>query len=130
MTAAGQARVLGELGQISRSVDDLDAAVVWYRDVLGLPLLQAFDALAFFACGGVRLMLVPERGVTDSILYFRVADIDAAQADLTARGVAFIRPPHRVHRHEDGSEEWMAFFEDPQGRPLGLMCLKRAPDPD
>lgn len=116
---------LGELGQISRSVDDLGVAVAWYRDVLGLRPLYLFDTLAFFACGGVRLMLTQDPNVADSILYFRVADIDAAHADLMARGVRFIRPPHRVHRHEDGSEDWMAFLEDPQGRPLALMASRR-----
>lgn len=116
---------LGELGQVSRSVDDLGVAVAWYRDVLGLRPLYLFDKLAFFACGDVRLMLTQEQNVADSILYFRVADIDVAHVDLEARGARFIRPPHRVHRHDDGSEDWMAFLEDPQGRPLALMALRR-----
>jgi len=26
-----------------------------------------------------------------------------------------------IHRHEDGTEEWMAFFKDNEGRPLAIM---------
>jgi hypothetical protein len=35
--------------------------------------------------------------------------------------VEFINAPHMIHRHEDGTEEWMAFFNDNEGRPLGIM---------
>jgi predicted enzyme related to lactoylglutathione lyase len=54
-------------------------------------------------------------------LYFRVADIAAKHAELAARGVDFKGAPHMIHRHADGTEEWMAFFADPEGRPLALM---------
>jgi hypothetical protein len=50
-----------------------------------------------------------------------VPDIAAAHAALTARGVKFTHAPHMIHRHADGIEEWMAFFEDPDTRPLALM---------
>ena len=26
-----------------------------------------------------------------------------------------------IHRHDDGTEEWMAFFNAPDGRPLAIM---------
>ena len=58
----------------------------------------------------------------ESILYFRVADIHAAHQALEAKGAQFLSAPHMVHRHEDGTEEWMAFLEDPDRRPLGLMA--------
>ena len=57
----------------------------------------------------------------ESLLYLRVPDIDAAYARLQSAGVTFINAPHRIHRHEDGVEEWMAFFKDPEGRPLAIM---------
>ncbi|HEX8241282.1 MAG TPA: LuxR C-terminal-related transcriptional regulator [Allosphingosinicella sp.] len=113
------------LGQIARRVTDFDSARSWYRDVLGLPLLYAFPGLAFFDLGGVRLMITGERGegpAGESILYLRVADVHAAKADLEARGIRFSHAPHLIHRHDDGTEEWMAFFEDDEGRPLGLMA--------
>ena len=91
--------------------------------MLGLPHLFTFGSLAFFDCGGTRLMLSQEGGATkESILYLRVSDIAAAHDRLAARGVKFTHAPHMIHRHADGTEEWMAFFEDPDGRPLALMC--------
>jgi catechol 2,3-dioxygenase-like lactoylglutathione lyase family enzyme len=117
---------LGPIGQISRSVSDIAAAQAWWHDVLGLPHLYTFGNLAFFDCAGTRLLLSAEPGEQHSnILYFRVADIAASHAELTARGVQFIQPPHLIHRHEDGTEEWMAFFSDNEGRPLAIMSQQR-----
>ena len=114
---------LGPIGQIARSVSDTPASERWYRDVLGLPHLYTFGTLAFFDCGGTRLMLSQEGGAAkESILYLRVGDIAAAHQTLTARGVVFTHAPHMIHRHANGTEEWMAFFTDPDGRPLALMA--------
>ena len=118
MTASG----LGAIGQLSRSVADIVAAETWWRDVLGVPHLYTYGKLAFFDCGGVRLMLSAESGEAhNNIIYFRVDDIVASHAQLAARGVEFIDPPHLIHRHADGTEEWMAFFSDNEERPLALM---------
>lgn len=123
---------LGPIGQIARSVSDTAAAEKWYRDVLGLPHLYTFGTLAFFDCGGTRLMLAQNQdgAAKESILYLRVPDIAAAHTELTARGVKFTHAPHMIHRHADGTEEWMAFFEDPDGRPLAIMShAKMGSDP-
>jgi DNA-binding CsgD family transcriptional regulator/catechol 2,3-dioxygenase-like lactoylglutathione lyase family enzyme len=115
------------LGQVARTVKDVEAARAWYRDVLGLPELYAFPGLAFYDLGGVRLMLTEEGdGSQESILYLRVPDIEASKAELEGRGVRFTHAPHMIHRHEDGTEEWMAFFEDSDGRPLAIMTQVRA----
>ena len=119
--ADGMFEGLGPVGQIARTVSDIAAARVWYEEVLGLTHLYSFGDLAFFDCGGVRLFLSPGPVEGQSILYFRVADIHAAVRDLEGRGVEVITAPHMIHRHEDGAEEWMAFFKDNDGRPLGLM---------
>lgn len=117
---------LGPIGQIARSVSDVVASEKWYREVLGLPHLYTFGPLAFFDLGGTRLMLSQQGGATqESVLYLRVADIGAAHAALGARGVEFTHAPHMIHRHADGMEEWMAFFADPDGRPLALMSQTR-----
>jgi catechol 2,3-dioxygenase-like lactoylglutathione lyase family enzyme len=115
---------LGALGQVSRSVTDIGAAEAFYRDLLGIRHLFTFGDLAFFDMGGVRLFLSATKGAGDgaAILYFRVPDIDAAQGVLAARGVVFRDVPHMIHRHADGSEEWMTFFDDNEGRPLALMA--------
>ena len=116
------------LGQVARSVRDVKAAESWYRDVVGLDHLYTFGNLAFFDCGGTRLMLSEDGTVNDqeSILYLRVGDIEATSAKLAANGVEFINAPHMIHQHADGSEEWMAFFNDPDGRPLALMSVVSA----
>ncbi len=114
----------GAIGQLARTVSDIGAAEVWYRDVLGLTHLYTFGDLAFFDCGGVRLMLsaVEEAGPPSvGVIYFKVPDIHRAYAELAARGAVFRGEPHLIHRHEDGTEEWMAFFDDNEGRPLAIM---------
>ena len=121
-TTMEQELKLGPIGQIARSVSDIQVSEAWYREVLGLPHLFTFGTLAFFDCGGTRLMLSQEGGAAkESILYLRVPDIAAAHERLAARGVKFTHAPHMIHRHANGVEEWMAFFEDPDGRPLALM---------
>ena len=114
---------LGPLGQVARSVADIAAAQTWYGEVLGLTHLYTFGNLAFFDCGGVRLFLEQGGGhPSDSVLYFRVPDVHASHAALSERGVVFVSAPHMIHRHADGTEEWMAFFEDNEGRPLAIMA--------
>jgi len=90
---------------------------------LGLPHLYTFGKLAFFDCGGTRLYLSQESASPgpESILYLKVTDIESACKTLKARDVEFTNAPHMVFRHADGTEEWMAFFKDPEGRPLALM---------
>ena len=119
-----EALQIGPVGQIARRVKDIDAARKWYGEVLGLKHLYSFGDLAFFDCGGTRLFLSqsPDQEQGESILYFRVPDIRSAHVELGARGIEFTHAPHMIHRHEDGTEEWMAFFQDNDGRPLAIMA--------
>jgi DNA-binding CsgD family transcriptional regulator/catechol 2,3-dioxygenase-like lactoylglutathione lyase family enzyme len=117
---------LGPIAQIARSVRDIKQSQDWYGSVLGLPHLYTFGNLAFFDCGGIRLMLEESKGLAaESILYLRVADIAAVHEILKSRGVEFINAPHMIHKHADGTEEWLAMFKDPEGRPLGIMAQAR-----
>ena len=118
---------LGRIGQISRSVKDIKASQAWYGEVLGLPHLYTFGKLAFFDCGGVRLYLNESESPSpgESVLYLFVENIQAAHQELVRRGVEFTDAPHLIHRHADGMEEWMAFFRDPEGRPLAIMAQGR-----
>ncbi len=115
---------ISKIGQIARTVSDAAASEKWYREVLGLRHLYTFGTLAFFDIGGTRLMLSQEKGgaAKESILYLKVPDIAAAHQQLQSRGIRFTHAPHMIHRHADGTEEWMAFFEDPDGRPLAIMA--------
>jgi DNA-binding CsgD family transcriptional regulator/catechol 2,3-dioxygenase-like lactoylglutathione lyase family enzyme len=120
---------IGLIGQIARSVKDVAAARAWYGETLGLQHLYSFGNLAFFDCGGVRLFLSEGDGgasANDSILYFRVPDVRTAHTKLAAKGVEFTHAPHMIHRHEDGTEEWMAFFKDNEDRPLAIMAQVKA----
>lgn len=116
---------LGPIGQISRTVSDIEAAKRWYGEVMGLPHLYTFGKLAFFDCGGTRLYLQEGDPAPESVVYFRVDDIVAAHEIMTSRGVEFVSAPHMIYRHDDGMEEWMAFFNDPEGHPLAIMAQVR-----
>jgi predicted enzyme related to lactoylglutathione lyase len=117
---------LSTLGQIALGVKDLDRAVAFWRDTLGVRFLfQAPPGLAFFDLGGVRLMLAPPERPEDerpgSVLYFRVDDIGSAHAALADRGVDFVDEPHRIA--DLGSHElWMTFFRDSEDNLLALMA--------
>jgi methylmalonyl-CoA/ethylmalonyl-CoA epimerase len=120
---------LSQIGQIAVPVADVERAIAFYRDVLGMRFLfQAPPGLGFFDCGGVRLMLdAPARAQGEnasSIIYYRVPDLDAAFATLTSRGVVFEAKPHLIAKLPD-HELWMAFFRDPDGNLLALMSELR-----
>lgn len=120
---------LAEIGQIALPVADVDRAIAFYRDVLGMRFLfKAPPGLGFFDCNGVRLLLdepaAASAGPCSSIVYFEVADIQAAHAALTARGVVFQDAPHLVARMPD-HELWMAFLRDLDANLLALMCEVR-----
>ena len=116
---------LTEIGQIAINVRDLARAVAFYRDTLGVRFLfQAPGGLAFFDCGGIRLMLgvaeKPEHAQAASILYYKVDDITVAHETLAARGVTFIDEPHLIARMPN-HELWMTFFRDSEENVLALM---------
>jgi methylmalonyl-CoA/ethylmalonyl-CoA epimerase len=119
---------LSQIGQIAINVQNLDRAVAFYRDILGMTVLFQVPNLAFFDCAGVRLMLgIPERPESAhpaSILYYTVGDLQAAYDTLTARGATFIDQPHLIARMPD-HELWMAFLNDTEGNTLGLMSEVR-----
>lgn len=113
------------VGQLLIPVEELDRAIGFYRDVLGLQFLfSAPPQMSFFQCGNVRLLIgvhdrdgPRERG---SQVYFSVGDIHTVHETLTGRGVAFHAAPHLVHRTAT-SELWLAEFSDPDGNHLALM---------
>ena len=121
---------LNQIGQIAIPVSDLDRSVTFYRDELGMKFLfQAPPGLAFFDCGGVRLLLdAPAKQQKDqyaSIIYYKVDDLPSAYETLQSRGVVFEQAPEFVAQMPD-HELWMAFLKDPDGNVLGLMWEKKA----
>ena len=119
---------LSQIGQIAVNVKDLDRAVAFYRDALGMRPLFQVPKLAFFDCGGIRLMLslpeTPEFDHAASVIYYKVDDIRTAHAALRGRGVSFDGEPHVVARLP-AHDLWMAFCRDPEGNVLALMSEVR-----
>ena len=115
------------IGQVAITVKQLDRAVAFYRDVLGLPFLFESGSMAFFDCGGTRLMLGPAEhsdSTWSSIIYYRTEDIQNSAELFGARGVQFESPPRMIARMPD-HQLWMAFFRDSEGNLLGLMSEVR-----
>lgn len=121
--------------QVALSTSDIDRSTEFYRAALGLKLIAVIDppGLAFFDVDGVRLSLMQNDDAEpgDSVIYFRVADIDAAMEALKKRSVTIEQDPELVFRDEQGQfgeageEEWMAFFRDPDGNLLALASRKK-----
>ncbi len=116
---------LDQIAQIFVNVKDLERATAFYRDILGMTFLfQAPPGMAFFDCGGIRLMLgVADRPEVDhpaSIIYYKVADIERVYETFAARGVEFIVKPHLVAPMPT-YDLWLADFKDSEGNILALM---------
>jgi methylmalonyl-CoA/ethylmalonyl-CoA epimerase len=119
------APILSEIGQIFVNVKDLDRAIVFYRDILGMTFLfQAPPNMAFFDCNGIRIMLgIADRPEIDhpaSIIYYKVDDIEKVYETLKARDVEFIIKPHLVAPMPT-YDLWLADFKDSEGNILALM---------
>jgi methylmalonyl-CoA/ethylmalonyl-CoA epimerase len=114
-----------KVAQVLIPVDDFEKGVAFYRDTLGLPFMFAAPPqMAFFNCGGVRLLVgvtpAGQKAQRGSAVYFQVPDIHAVASSLKAKGVPFAADPHVVSRAPK-SELWLAEFRDPDGNPLALM---------
>ena len=125
MSAPAAGIGITRLGQIAINAKDVERAAAFYQDVLGLKLLfKAPPGLAFFDCGGVRLMLdraeKPEFDHASSVLYFAVPDIQAAYGTLKESGVHFEDEPHMIARMP-AHDLWMTFFRDSEANLLALM---------
>ena len=115
------------LHQVAQQAEDLQRAIAFYRDTLGLRFIALFDppGLAFFELGDARLLI--ERGAAPSQIYLEVPDIESAYAALGTAGVELVDPPHLIFRDDQGTfgtsgvEEWMAFFRDSEGNLVGLV---------
>jgi methylmalonyl-CoA/ethylmalonyl-CoA epimerase len=114
---------LSAIGQIAVTVTDLDRAVTFYRDTLGMKFLFQVPNMGFFDCAGVRLMLTASEKpgeTSNSIIYYKVPDLGQAFRALSDRGVTFEHLPHLVARLPD-HDLWMAFLRDPDRNLLALM---------
>lgn len=111
--------------QVALTVSDLDAARVFYRERLGLPLQFEAGDMLFFDVAGTRLMLardtarkLPERPA--SILYFHVDDFAAALGRLKASDAALVGEVETVQSTPAGFLR-LQQFSDPDGNMLAIM---------
>jgi methylmalonyl-CoA/ethylmalonyl-CoA epimerase len=116
---------LRRIHQIAVTVRDVERAATFYRDILGMTFLfKAPPGLAFFDCGGIRLMLSLPEGADvppgNSIIYYGVDDIQQAHATLSRRGVRFVTSPQLLARLPD-RDVWLAEFRDSEDNVLALM---------
>lgn len=115
------------IAQVAINARDLPRAIEFYRDVVGLPFLFDAPGMAFFDCGGVRLMLATASEARfdhpASIIYYDVADIDSSYATMVEGGAASERAPESVHGG-DGFELWMAFLRDSEGNVFSLVSQR------
>jgi predicted enzyme related to lactoylglutathione lyase len=115
---------LGRIGQIAISVHDMDRAVAFYRDVVGLKFMFQAPNVAFFDVAGVRLMLGQAEPSAlqpaGTFLYFESADLDADFAALKSGGALVEQGPHFVAKL-GAKDLWMAAFRDPDGNVFELM---------
>ncbi|MGH9572068.1 MAG: VOC family protein [Candidatus Acidiferrales bacterium] len=114
---------ISRLGQVYIPAQDVERATAFYKDILGLSLLFTTSGMAFFNCGGVRLMLSRPEGEdprTGSILYFSVPDIVTAHNRLRQGGVRFESEPRKIAEMPTHGL-WMAFFRDSEQNLMALM---------
>ncbi|SFD19576.1 Catechol 2,3-dioxygenase [Bacillus sp. 491mf] len=116
--------MIQKIGQIGVPVKDLDRAIHFYKDKLGLSLLFNNDSMAFFECNGLRLFLsLPEKeefAQSSSVIYFQVENMKETYEDLLSKEIIFIDEPHIVAKMGQ-LETWMTFFKDMEGNTHALM---------
>ncbi len=114
-----------ELGQLAITVSDVNEALSFYRDALGLQFLFApSENLAFLGCGGTRIMLSTPQGFGEigknSIPYFKVSGLEDFFAGAVERGARVERAPQLTAKMPD-HELWIGFLKDADGNLVGLM---------
>jgi predicted enzyme related to lactoylglutathione lyase len=110
-----------QLGYVIEFVADMDRAVKFYRDVLGLPLKFQSPEWSEFATGTTTLALHPasDKSPAGKVeLAFAVPDLDQFHQEMTARGVRFTMPPTK--QDFGGS---LAQFVDSEGASCSVAAL-------
>jgi predicted enzyme related to lactoylglutathione lyase len=87
-----------QLQYVIKFVADMNQAVKFYRDVLGLPLKFESPGWSEFATGETTLALHPasEKSPAGQVeLGFAVADIETFYREMTVKSVQFSMPPKK-----------------------------------
>jgi len=100
-------------------VTDLAAAKAVYTALLGAPPAHDADYYVGYEAEGQHIGLVPgggAQGMTSPVAYWKVDDIEAKLAEVTAAGGTVKEAAHEV-----GGGRIVASFADPDGNVLGVM---------
>jgi predicted enzyme related to lactoylglutathione lyase len=100
-------------------VTDLAAAKAVYTALLGVPPEADAPYYVGYEAAGQHIGLVPgggPQGMTSPVAYWRVPDIEAKLAEVTAAGATVKESAHDV-----GGGRLVASFTDPDGNVLGLV---------
>jgi len=109
-------------------VGDLEAAVAFYQDVLGLVVHKRFEPMrmVLFEVGGetpgLGVAAVAQPRVGGQKVWFEVGDARAAADELVARGVRLLAPPVLI------PTGWALEIRDPWGNVLGLTDYTARPE--
>ncbi|WP_067482190.1 VOC family protein [Actinomadura hibisca] len=110
------------IGNVLYGAEDVDAAVRFYRDGLGLAVkFQDGGRFAALDGGGVTFAIAgPEEDVTggEPAVSFKVEDVAATAERLTAAGAVLVRGP------EEGPHEIRAVLRDPAGNPIVIYAAR------
>lgn len=103
-----------KLGNVFYRVDDMDDAVSFYQEKLGLPLkFRDGNRWVAFDVGGTTLALAPRQNerTTGAVVSIKVTDVDAWAREAAERGVAVGEPT-------TGPHERTVEVQDPDGNSL------------
>jgi catechol 2,3-dioxygenase-like lactoylglutathione lyase family enzyme len=125
LTALGQSDTRFRLSKASiviLAVTDLNRAVAFYRDQLGLKLTSTNEGFAFFDAGGFTIALrggLPKADPADLTsveIAFAVEHVKVAHQSLRRLGVEFKREPRIIT-----GATWATDFRDPDGHVLSIV---------
>ncbi len=111
------------IGQIAINTHDVQRAVAFYRDALGLDYLFEAGPLAFFMCGDVRLMLSEAESPSSTIRARSSTSVSTTSTRLAPSSPSrcAVRRRAASDRGMPDHELWMTFFRDPDHNVHGLM---------
>jgi methylmalonyl-CoA/ethylmalonyl-CoA epimerase len=119
------------LRQVAQRIENLDRAVAFYNQILGVEPVAVFNppGFAFYKLGQTRLFL--DVNAPSSLIYLEVPSVRVAIDELRSRGIKVLSEPHIIFPDPNGvfdapGDEWLGFVEDSEGNHLGLMSREPA----
>ena len=117
--------MISKIGQLAITVSDVEQALGFYRDILGLEFLfSPSENLAFLKCGETRLMLSTPQGSGEvgknSIAYFYVDNIVDFYQQRVSNGEIVEREPALAAQMND-HELWIGFVRDSDKNLVAVM---------